>query len=227
LETYFKKISKLLFGLFLYGFGLVLSIQANIGLAPWDTFNVGISHVTKISIGNASIIVGIIILILVVVLLKEKIGLGTILNTILIGIFIDLIQSVNIIPSMNNFFYGILMLLAGQFIVSLATYFYISTGFGCGPRDSLMVALGKKFPRIPIGLIRGIIESVVLIAGWGLGAKVGLGTVIAVFGMGFIMQTTFKLLNFNIRTVVHESIFETTATIKNIILNKEEKAMNE
>ncbi|MDD4779486.1 MAG: hypothetical protein PHT02_02610 [Tissierellia bacterium] len=221
-----KRISKLLFGLILYAFGLVLNIHANIGLAPWDTFNVGISQVTSISIGNASIIVGIIILIIVVALLKEKIGLGTILNTILIGIIMDIMETLNFIPYMNNFFFGILMLLSGQIIVCLATYFYISSGLGCGPRDSLMVALGKKFPSIPIGAIRGTIEGIVLIIGYILGAKVGLGTVIAVFGIGFIMQTTFKLLHFDIRAVVHESIFETTAILKNILLKKQEKAMN-
>ena len=225
MDEYLKRILKLLFGLILYAFGLVLSINANIGLAPWDTFNVGISQVTDISIGNASILIGILILIIVVGFLKEKIGIGTILNTTLIGIFMDIIQSFNFIPYMTNFFLGILMLLAGQFIVSLATYFYISTGFGCGPRDSLMVALGKKFPNIPIGAIRGTIEAVVLLIGWSLGAKIGLGTVIAVFGMGFILQNTFRLFHFEIRTVVHQSIFETIAVFKDITINKE-KAIN-
>ena len=116
------------------------------------------------------------------------------------------------------------MLLTGQFIVSLATYFYISAGFGCGPRDSLMVALGKKFPQMPIGAIRGTIEAVVLVIGWLMGAKVGIGTVIAVFGMGFVLQFTFKILKFEIRTVKHESIFDTFSILKNPLLNKNVKS---
>jgi len=208
------RLCKLLFGLFLYALGLTLSINANIGLAPWDAFSIGVSLVSGISYGMVSIITGIFILFIVVIFLKEKIGIGTILNTVLIGLFVDIVQSLNLIPYMTNFLLGILMLLIGQFIVSLATYFYISTGLGCGPRDSLMVGLSKKYSKISIGVIRGGIEGTVLIIGWILGAKIGLGTVIAVFGMGFIIQTTFKLFNFDVKTIVHESIFQTITYFK-------------
>jgi len=216
-NEFFIRTSKVIFGLLLYALGILLTIHANIGLAPWDAFSIGISGVTNISYGNVTIITGIIILIVLVVLLKEKIGVGTVLNTILIGIFVDIVQSFNIIPYMTNFISGILMLLLGQVVISLATYFYISPGLGCGPRDTLMVALGKKFPNIPIGAIRGSIEGTVLVIGWILGAKVGLGTVVSVFGIGFIMQTTFKLLDFDVKAVVHESLFQTIASFKKFI----------
>jgi uncharacterized membrane protein YczE len=204
----------LIFGLILYSLGLTLSINANIGLAPWDAFTIGISYVSNISYGTISIITGIFILFIIVMFLKEKIGVGTILNTILIGIFVDLFQSFKIIPYMNNFFLGIIMLLAGQLVVSLASYFYISTGLGCGPRDSLMVGLSKKFARIPVGAIRGGIEGTVLVIGYILGAKVGIGTIIAVFGIGIIIQTTFKFFNFDVKSIVHESIFQTATYFK-------------
>jgi len=218
LKNYLKRSMKLLFGLFLYAIGLQLSVHANIGLAPWDAFSIGVSYITGITYGNVSILTGIVIIIVVAGFLKEKIGLGTILNTILIGVFFDLIQSINLIPFMTNFFSGILMLLSGQVIVSLATYFYISSGMGSGPRDTLMVALIKLFPKVPIGVIRGSIEGTVLIVGFLLGAKVGIGTVIAVFGIGFMLQITFKLLKFDIKTVVHENIFETFINVKNILM---------
>ncbi len=214
MRDYFVRISKVILGLVLYSIGLLLSIHANIGLAPWDAFSIGVSGLTGISYGNVSIITGIIILIVVVLLLKEKIGLATVLNTVLIGIFVDILQSFDFVPYMTDFILGVLMLLVGQFIVCLATYFYISPGLGCGPRDTLMVALGKCFPKIPIGAIRGSIEGTVLIIGWLLGAKVGLGTVIAVFGIGFVMQLTFKLLRFDVKAVVHESIIQTAAVLK-------------
>ncbi len=214
MRDYFVRISKVILGLVLYSIGLLLSIHANIGLAPWDAFSIGVSGLTGISYGNVSIITGIIILIVVVLLLKEKIGLATVLNTVLIGIFVDILQSFDFVPYMTDFVLGVLMLLVGQFIVCLATYFYISPGLGCGPRDTLMVALGKCFPKIPIGAIRGSIEGTVLIIGWLLGAKVGLGTVIAVFGIGFVMQLTFKLLRFDVKAVVHESIIQTAAVLK-------------
>lgn len=209
-----------MFGLFLYAIGLQLSVHANIGLAPWDAFSIGVSYITGITYGNVSILTGIAIIIVVAGFLKEKIGLGTILNTILIGVFFDLIQSINLIPFMTNFFSGILMLLSGQVIVSLATYFYISSGMGSGPRDTLMVAMSKLFPKVPIGAIRGSIEGTVLVIGFLLGAKVGIGTVIAVFGISFILQATFKLLKFDIKALVHENIFETFINVKNILMKK-------
>lgn len=218
MENYIKRTGRLLFGLFLYSLGLTLSIQANVGLAPWDAFGMGVSNLTGISYGNISILTGIVILIVVAGFLKEKIGMGTILNTILIGIMVDIMQSIHLIPFMNNFFLGILMLLLSQIIVSLATYFYIGAGMGCGPRDTLMVALGKMFPKVPIGAIRGSIEGTVLLIGFILGAKVGIGTIIAVFGISFILQYTFKLLKFDIKAVVHENIFETFLNLKAVLV---------
>ena len=213
MENYLKRTTKVMFGLILYSVGLIFSIQANIGLAPWDAFGIGVSNLTGISYGNVSILTGLVILVYVVIV-KEKIGIGTVLNTILIGVFMDILLTLKIIPQMTSFFSGLLMMLAGQVIVSFASYFYISPGMGCGPRDTLMVALGKKFPNVPIGAIRGIIEGTVLIIGFLLGAKVGIGTVIAVFGISFIMQTTFKHLKFDIKAVVHESLFDTAKNFK-------------
>lgn len=217
MKNYIKRTGKLLFGLFIYSLGLTLSIQANVGLAPWDAFSIGVSNLTGISYGNVSILTGLVILVVAAGYLKEKIGFGTLLNTVLIGIFVDLFQTIKIIPLMSNFFLGVIMLLLGQFTVSFATYFYIRPGLGCGPRDTLMVALGKRFKNIPIGAIRGMIEGTVLIIGFILGAKVGIGTVIAVFGISFILQNTFKLLKFDIKAVIHENIFETFNNVKNII----------
>jgi len=223
-KNYFKRTRKLLFGLFLYSLGSTLSIQANVGLAPWEAFGIGVSNLTGLSYGNISILTGIVILIVVAGLLKEKIGVGTILNTILIGMMVDILRSINLIPRMTNFFLGTMMLFLSQVIISLATYFYISEGMGCGPRDTLMVAMGKLFPRVPIGVIRGSIEGAVLLIGFLLGAKVGIGTIIAVFGISFIMQYTFKLLKFDIKAVVHENIFETFLNLKEL-LGKSQKVL--
>jgi len=79
-----------------------------------------------------------------------------------------------------------------------------------------MIGLGKKFSNIPIGIVRGSIEATVLFIGWILGAKVGLGTVIYVFSIGFLLQTTFKLLKFDVKSVVHESVFDTINIFKKI-----------
>ena len=94
-------------------------------------------------------------------------------------------------------------------VLCLGRYFYIGAAMGCGPRDSLMVGVGKKLSRLPIGLVRGGVEAAALLVGWLMGAKVGLGTVIAVFGIGFLLETTFRLLHFDVKTVAHENLFET------------------
>lgn len=207
-NMYGKRCARLVFGLFLFALGIYLAIQANIGLAPWDAFTLGISVHTGLSFGAVTIVTGVLILVLDW-RLGEKIGLGTVLNTILIGLFVDAIHWSGVIPRMTDFLPGVVMLLAGQVILCVGSYFYIGAGLGCGPRDALMVALGKRLPTVPVGVVRGAIEGGVLLAGWLLGAKVGVGTVISVFGIGFILQAVFSALRFNVTGVVHESLGHT------------------
>ena len=213
---YGKRIIKVLWGLLLYGLGSYLTIQANIGLAPWEAFSIGISNVTPLSYGQVVVVTGLLILV-IDVLAKEKIGLGTILNTLLIGTVVDVFRSLQLFPMLENFWLGLLTLLLGNVVICLASYFYISPGMGCGPRDSLMVAMGKRLHKLPIGLVRGLLEGTVLLIGWLLGAKVGLGTVISVFGISFILQWIFYLLHFDVKAVRHESIIETIKNIRKLL----------
>ena len=212
MKGYSVRLVKLVFGLFLFALGSFLTIQANIGLASWEAFSMGIAYLTDQTYGNILIISGFVILVIDIAL-KEKIGFGTILNTILIGTFVDLIQAVDLIAQMNNFFSGILMLLLGQLSICIGSYFYIGASLGCGPRDALMVALGKRLPKVPIGIVRGVIEGTVLLIGWLLGAKVGIGTVISVFGISFILEVTFNILHFDVTNIEHESIVDTVRTL--------------
>ncbi len=213
MKGYSVRLVRLILGLFLFALGSFLTIQANIGLASWEAFSMGIANLTGQTYGNILIISGVVIL-GVDVLLKEKVGFGTILNTILIGVFVDMIQAFEIIPQMHGFFSGVVMLLLGQVSICIGSFFYIGASMGCGPRDALMVALGKRLPNVPIGIVRGCIEGAVLLIGWLLGAKVGIGTVISVFGISFILETTFKLLHFDVTNVEHESVVETVKAIK-------------
>ncbi|MGG5373152.1 YczE/YyaS/YitT family protein [Enterococcus sp. AZ196] len=212
MKGYSVRLVRLIFGLFLFALGSFLTIQANIGLASWEAFSMGIANLTDQTYGNILIISGVVIL-GVDVLLKEKVGFGTILNTILIGVFVDMIQAFEIVPQMHSFFSGVVMLLLGQVSICIGSYFYIGASMGCGPRDALMVALGKRMPNVPIGITRGLIEGTVLLIGWLLGAKVGIGTVISVFGISFILETTFKLLHFDVTNVDHESVVDTVRAL--------------
>lgn len=201
------RLLRLICGLFLYALGITVTLKAHVGYAPWEVFHVGLANTLGVSIGTSSILTGLVIGILSI-LLGEKLGLGTILNMVLIGIFLDLILKFNIIPVSNNYVLGITMLVVGLFIISLASFFYIGSAFGAGPRDSLMVALTRK-TGLPIGLCRGIIELAAVLVGWKLGGMVGIGTILSAFFIGFCIQTTFKLLRFDAKEVKHESLDKT------------------
>lgn len=202
------RLLRVLLGISCYAMGSYLGIQANIGLGAWEAFGVGVSGVTGILYGDVTVLTGIVILALDLAL-GEKIGIGTLLNTVLVGKLVDLYQYIGLVPRMNSFALGLLLMLLGQVILCLGVYLYVGAGLGAGPRDSLMVALGKRLSRIPIGLVRGVIEGGVLVIGWLLGAKVGIGTILSVFGIGFVMQATFRVLHFDVKRVVHESVPET------------------
>ena len=207
------KLLRITAAMFLYGLGVYFAVQADIGLAPWEAFNSGCSRLLGVSFGDFIMYSGLVILVLDV-LLKEKIGVGTVINILLIGKVVNLLQSIQLMPKAQNMYAGIAVLLIGQFFICFATYLYISAGLGSGPRDSLMVALGKRLPRVPIGAVRGLLEGTVLFIGWILGAKVGLGTVIAVASIGLIMQFTFKIMRFQVREVRHESIADTLLSLR-------------
>ena len=208
------RFARLNLGFVLYALGIVLTIQANIGYAPWDVFHAGFSQTTGLSFGISSIIIGIAI-IATVCLFKEKIGIGTVLNMVLIGIYIDLLQHFKIIPQSSNIYMGLLEMTAGLFVISLASYFYIGAGFGAGPRDSLMVLLMRIF-KLPAGAIRTIIELTVICIGWLLGGKAGFGTVYSSVAIGFFIQSTFRMLKFNPTQVKHQTLPETIKVIKSL-----------
>ena len=202
----------LMFGLFLYALGIVVTLRANIGYAPWDAFHAGLSQKAGFSFGTASILVGIFVGALVMAL-GEKIGLGSILNMVLIGVIIDIIMFTGILPLAQNYVSGIVMLLVGLFIIAVGTYFYIKSGFGAGPRDSLMVVLNRK-TRIPVGVCRIMVELTVTIAGWALGGMVGIGTVISALAIGFFVQLVFAVLKFKPASVQHETLRQTYENLK-------------
>ncbi|MGK0466317.1 YczE/YyaS/YitT family protein [Clostridium sp.] len=207
MKQFYIRMLRLICGLFLYALGIVVTMNAHIGYAPWDVFHVGFAKMAGISIGTASIATGVVIG-MISVFLGEKLGLGTILNMILIGVFLDMILALNIIPLARNLSFGIVMMIIGLFIIALATYFYIGSSFGAGPRDSLMVALIRK-TGLPVGICRGSIELIAVLVGWKLGGMIGIGTIISAFTIGFCVQSTFKLLKFDATKVNHETLHET------------------
>ena len=203
----FGRLLKLLLGLFLYALGIVMTMKANIGYAPWEVFHAGVGKTIGMSIGNVSILTGLLI-VLVVYFMGEKLGLGTLLNMVLIGVFMDILLDTGTVPAMNGWLWGLVLLVAGLFVISLASYFYIGSGFGAGPRDSLMVVLTRK-TGLAVGLCRGAIEVAAVLIGWFLGGMVGAGTVVSAIAIGACVQTTFRLLKFDPTKIKHETLDQT------------------
>ncbi|NLW16670.1 MAG: hypothetical protein GX033_03335 [Firmicutes bacterium] len=207
MKDFLVRLIRLLWGLFLFALGIAITLNAQIGYAPWDVLNAGLANTLGISIGTASISVGLVIIILTV-LLKEKVGLGSLGNMLLIGMLLDIILASQVLPVAGNLLQGISMLVAGLIIIALASYYYIGSGFGAGPRDSLMVAVTRR-TGLPVGVCRGAIELAALLAGWWLGGMVGVGTVISAFLTGPIVELIFRLFKFDVTQVQHETLGET------------------
>lgn len=197
---------RLLIGFVFCASSTVLMLNSNLGLSPWDVFHDGVTKISGITIGQASIIVSI-IFVIVGMILGQKLGLGTILNMIVVGEMIDLIMEMNIIPVSTNLISGVIMMIFGMLVMGFGCYLYIGCGLGCGPRDGVMLALSEKTKK-PIKYIRAIMEVSVLIIGYVLGGAVGVGTFISAIGLGYSMQLMFKLLKFDAVKVTHKSFVE-------------------
>jgi uncharacterized membrane protein YczE len=205
-KTMLLKLARLVIGIVLYAVGIVATINAHLGLSPWDVLHQGIGLQTGITMGQASILVGLAIVFLNF-FFKEKVGIGTILNMILIGWFLDIIMINDLLPEPKEMIFRLLMLVMGMFIVGIASYLYIGAGLGAGPRDGIMVALHKKTGK-SVRFIRNSIEISVLIIGYFLGGSVGVGTVILSLATGYVIQFVFKVFKFNIKTVKHRYLDE-------------------
>ena len=186
-----KTFSRLMLGLFIFGFALALMIKAHIGIPPWDVLGQGISKTFGISFGQATIVVSAIVL-LAWIPLKVKPGLGSILNALCIGIFVDLWMPY--VPTFDNYFANLLMFILGICTVAFATGLYISAKLGSGPRDGLMIGTQKALGW-PLWLVRTIYEGTVLTVGFALGGQVREGTLIFALSIGYLMQSSMKFFN--------------------------------
>ena len=191
--------------LFVNGFGLYLTIRANIGAAPWDVLNLGISKTFGILYGTASIAVSVSIL-LIDILLKEPIGIAMFIDAIVVGKSVDFFNWIDPIPPCSSLLTGIPLLIAGLFVLAYTQYTYMIASLGCGPRDTLMVGLAKRVRRIPIGVVSIAILGTATLVGWLLGGPVGIGTILCAFGAGPIMQLAFRTVRFDATAIRHQRL---------------------
>ena len=170
----------LVLGLILFGLGETLLITANAGVSPWTVLAQGISIKTGYSIGITTFIVSISVLFLWIPL-RQKPGVGTILNTIIVSIVIDV--SLPYLPVPELLVFQIIQVIIGVLIVGLGSGFYLIANLGPGSRDGLMTGLQKK-TNLPISLIRAILEIIAVTVGWYLGGIVGIGTIVFALAIG-------------------------------------------
>lgn len=205
---------RIIIGLFIFSFGVHLTIFANIGLAPWDCLGMGLSHHLPLNYGLCMTLVAVTIL-LIDILLKEKIGYGTIIDALFTGNFVQFFNSVNPFPLNKSLAAGIAIMLVGFVFMALGMAVYMKCAQCCGPRDSLLVGLGKRMPRLPIGLVEVLLWACVLLAGWLLGGPVGIGTVISTFGAGLVMQLVYYIIRFEPRNLRHRGVVEVSRLLLN------------
>ena len=175
-------------GLLVFAFGVHLTIFANIGLSPWDCLAMGISYHTPLNYG-LSMTLSSVIVVLIDLALRERIGYGTIIDALITGNYTQMFNNLNPFPLNQNLWLGIVIMLTGFVFMALGMRVYMSAAQCCGPRDAL---------------------AVVLLIGWLLGGPIGIGSVISTFGAGLVLQLVYNIIRFEPRDVRHRDVIEIT-----------------
>lgn len=194
-------------GLAVFALGNFLTVKANIGQAPWNVLNLGLTCHLPLRYGQVSILVSFLV-VAADLLLREPIGLGTLLDAVLVGLFFDLYDAAGLLPMLTSRWAGALTMLAGMVLMAWSQSLYMSACLGCGPRDALLVGLGKRLRRVPIGGVSILIAAAVCFLGWLLGGQVGGGTVLFLVGNGLVMQAVFHLIRFEPRDLTHVGLHQ-------------------
>lgn len=191
-NTFFRDFARIEIGFLLFGLAIALMIRANLGTTAWAVLDVALSLKFHISVGTVTVLMGFVVLI-GALLMREKIGWGTLVNILSIGPWEDFWLWLT--PSVkDNLLLQSGMLLLAVFLIGLASAIYIGVDAGAGPRDSMMLAI-KRTTGISLRLARGFIEVVVVTIGWLLGGPAGIGTLVFAILVGPSVQWGFKLFN--------------------------------
>ncbi|MEV4714222.1 hypothetical protein [Micromonospora sp. NPDC049374] len=180
-----RRLTHLFAGLIVYGFSMALMIRSGLGLNPWDVFHQGLSRLTGLSMGTVVIAVGALVL-LAWIPLRQRPGLGTVANVVVIGLAVD--ASLALLPPGGSLALRIFLLVAGIVGNGAATALYLGARLGPGPRDGLMTGLVARRPGRSLRLVRTVIEIGVLAVGAVLGGTVGIGTIAYALTIGPLAQ---------------------------------------
>ena len=184
------RLPGLVLGLVLFGAGIGLKLRSDLGLSPWDAFHQGLASRLPLSVGLTTILVSGLVL-LAWIPLKQRIGIGTILNAVLVGATIDI--TLLVVGDTDSLLVRWAYLLGGVGLVGLGSGLYIGARLGPGPRDGVMTGLAAR--GLSIRLARFLIEGTILVAGWLLGGAVGVGTVVFAVVIGPLVQFFLRLFD--------------------------------
>lgn len=214
-KDYTKRIAICLTGLAICGLGNFFGVKAGeVGTNSWNSLAIGIANFSGLSFGGATLAISMAVIAFDLIG-RGKFGIGTILNAILIPVFSDVFLNIlSFVPEFKNTFSGIVSTLLGQILISFGTVLYMSAALGCGPRDTLMVLLGQKLPKLPIGLVRFCLEFAVLIIGMLMGAPFGLGTVAVMILQASMFQFACNVCHFEPRNVKNEDVIDSYKRIR-------------
>lgn len=187
--TTLRRLPVLLIGLWLFGVGISLMVEADLGLGPWDVFHQGVSELTGWSIGRVINLTGLVV-VLGFIPLREKVGIGTVLNAVVIGVAADATSAM--LPPIQNLGWRWAAMVAGPVVIAIGSGLYIGAGLGPGPRDGLMTGLARR--GIDVWKARFGIELAALSIGVLLGGSVGVGTLWFAVGIGPLVQFFLTLL---------------------------------
>lgn len=190
-----KRFPITLTGFIFLSIGIMLTKRSALGMSPWGVFHEGLSNVTGLSFGVITQLVGLVVLLVSVVFLKTKIGLGTVLNVLLVGWFIDLADHFYTYIPLSYIAKTIVFTL-GLITMTFGRSLYIASRLGPGPRDGLFVGLAR-ICNIQVKYVKPAIELTVLFLGFIFGGTAGIGTVVAALVSGYLVQMFFKLLSYD------------------------------
>lgn len=196
-----ERIARCVVGLALFGSGVALLIDAELGAAPWDVFHTGVADLTGIGVGAVIVLTGLALLLLWIPL-REAPGLGTVLNAVEIGLVAGLVLP--LIPDTELLAARIPMMLGGVVLIGIGSGLYIGAGLGPGPRDGLMTGLARR--GVSIRAARTGIELGVLTVGVLLGGAIGVGTAVFAFGIGPLVQLFLPRLTIGPRRPATSSV---------------------
>ena len=212
-EPFLFRLFQLVLGLVIMGIALYMILRADIGLGPWDALAKAISYHLPITYGQAVQLIGAVVLV-IDLLLREKIGLGTLADVLIIGWVIDLMVYWDPMPVCKTVPGICVAVIAAMLLLGVGQFLYMRAGLSCGPRDAMTVGVAKRLKKLSVGVMQSVILVGVAATALVMGGPIGIGTVAVAFLSGPAAQLVFNLCRFEPRNVQHDGLFQTLEQLK-------------